>query len=71
MIYLIVLIYLTGVIVAYITGKKYISDNGRLGWTAGDRRKEITLSILFTWLAVIVNMISMITFPNDDKPVKW
>lgn len=66
---LIIAVYLIGCVVAYLLTKKYISDNGRLGWTIGYRNHAM-LTCLFSWAAVL-GYVMCVMGDRDDRPAKW
>lgn len=64
---LITIIYLVGVVVAYVDIKWNMMDYGVSDkWTMYDKRLAMLISIL-SWGWVIY----MLLFSNNDKPAKW
>lgn len=66
------IIYLSGLILSYLLTKKLFKTAFGT-WTEGDRILSITLSLIFSWLAVITTLILLTIeyIMNNDKPASW
>ena len=67
---LIVFIYLIGVILAYLSYRKYWTMDGE-NWTVGHRRKGVIFAIIANWFMLIVYTMATISISENDKPASW
>lgn len=65
-----ILIYLLGFIVSYLLHKYYTRKILYDPWTIGERKVTLTCS-LFSWIWVLVIIISIIADSPNNKSAKW
>lgn len=72
MIIYLILIYITGAIIGYLTFK-YVSKlqmSDRHIWSREDRMIGLLMSTL-SWVMVLANLIIYMIEINDERPAKW
>lgn len=66
-----VIIYVIGVIIGYLSFKKYVTGGGTGSWTVGMRIQGIFASIFASWLVVIVCYLLIWSDKAGDKKATW
>jgi positive regulator of sigma E activity len=64
-----ILIWLIGSILSYFMIRKYFRINGQ--YSKSDRIINIILSLILSWISVVITGIALLAQINVDKPAKW